>query len=146
MSDFSINSVSNVRVTDSAAPVPAGVAGQATQSAPAMPVTATGAIPSVQGRAEQSATKQGAQAPGQLEVMAQKQIPQEEQKKAAETEKKNNLPLQSMNNVTLRFSVDDKTNAITVFVIDKASKRVLRSIPAQDLNKMQAGDLLQLLA
>lgn len=47
--------------------------------------------------------------------------------------------------VYLKFNVDEANN-ITVYVIDRASKRVLRSIPPNDVNKLKAGDLLKLLA
>jgi uncharacterized FlaG/YvyC family protein len=162
MSDYSISSLSSVRVVETAqASTPASQGNSAVQgapvlpgaqsasSAPAVPVTSTGAIPSLHGRADQTAAKQGAQAPGQVEtVVVQKHAPQktEEEKKAAEALDKNNLPIKDLNKVTIRFSVDDKTNNITVYVIDKASKRVLRAIPPEDLNKMAAGDLLQLMA
>lgn len=49
-------------------------------------------------------------------------------------------------NVGLRFRVNAKTKDITVFVVDRNSKRILRSIPADELAKMQAGDLLKLTA
>jgi uncharacterized FlaG/YvyC family protein len=161
MSDYSISSVSSVRVVETAqtsAPTYQGSSGsqsspeaQGGQAAtvPAVPVTTSGAIPSMNGRADQTAAKQGAQAPGQVEtVVVQKHASQktEEQKQAAEALDRNNLPIKDLNKVTIRFSVDDKTNNITVYVIDKASKRVLRAIPPEDLNKMAAGDLLQLMA
>lgn len=49
-------------------------------------------------------------------------------------------------NVALQFRVDAKTKDVTVFVIDRNSKKVLRSIPASELAKLQAGDLLKLTA
>lgn len=48
--------------------------------------------------------------------------------------------------VFLKFRVDEKTRDITVYVIDRATKRVVRSIPPEELNSLQAGDLLELLA
>jgi uncharacterized FlaG/YvyC family protein len=152
MSDYSINSVSSVRVAETAAQAaPSGApATQGAPAAPATPVTSTGAIPSLQGRPESAAAKQAAQTPGQTEtVVVQKHSPQkaEEQKKAAaEAQAKKDLPIQNMDKVTIRFAIDDKTKSITVYVIDKVSRRVVRAIPPEDLNKMQAGDLLQLLA
>lgn len=60
-------------------------------------------------------------------------------------------PAQSLLPVTngetfLRFMVDEKTNDITVYVVDRASQRVMRSIPPSDVNNLKAGDLLKLLA
>jgi uncharacterized FlaG/YvyC family protein len=49
-------------------------------------------------------------------------------------------------NVSLQFRVDDKTKDVTVFVVDRKSKKVLRSIPASELAKLQSGDLLKLTA
>ena len=49
-------------------------------------------------------------------------------------------------NVGLKFRVNAKTKDVTVFVVDRNSKRILRSIPADELAKMQAGDLLKLTA
>ena len=52
----------------------------------------------------------------------------------------------SVSNVSIHFRLDDKTNELTVFVIDRQTKRVLRSIPASELHKLQAGELLKLTA
>lgn len=56
------------------------------------------------------------------------------------------LPVSNESHLALRFLVDEKTNELTVYVIDRQSKRVLRSIPAADLSKLKAGDLLKLTA
>lgn len=50
----------------------------------------------------------------------------------------------SLANVSIHFRVDDKTNNVTVFLVDRKSKKVLRSIPASELQKLQIGDLLKL--
>lgn len=47
-------------------------------------------------------------------------------------------------NVSIHFRVDEKTNNVTVFLVDRESKKVLRSIPASELQKLQIGDLLKL--
>ncbi len=49
-------------------------------------------------------------------------------------------------NISIHFQVDERSNELTVFVIDRASRRVIRSIPASELDKLQAGDLLKLTA
>ncbi len=56
------------------------------------------------------------------------------------------VPAQSGNlsNVSIHFRVDDETNDVTIFIIDRKSKKVLRSIPASELQKLQVGDLLKL--
>jgi uncharacterized FlaG/YvyC family protein len=60
-------------------------------------------------------------------------------------------PTQSLLPVTngetfLRFVVDEKNNDITVYVVDRASRRIMRSIPPSEVNNLKAGDLLKLLA
>ena len=52
----------------------------------------------------------------------------------------------NLSNVSIHFQVNNETQELTVFVIDRASQRVIRSIPASELNKLQAGDLLKLTA
>jgi uncharacterized FlaG/YvyC family protein len=50
----------------------------------------------------------------------------------------------SLENVSIHFRLDDKTNTVTIFLVDRKSRKVLRSIPASELQKMQIGDLLKL--
>jgi len=50
----------------------------------------------------------------------------------------------SLENVSIHFRLDDKTNSVTIFLVDRKSRKVLRSIPASELQKMQIGDLLKL--
>jgi uncharacterized FlaG/YvyC family protein len=61
--------------------------------------------------------------------------------------KENELSLgNELSNVSIYFRIDDKTHDLTVFLVDRKSKQVLRSIPASELHKLQAGDLLKLTA
>lgn len=71
---------------------------------------------------------------------------------ASEAEK---LPSQAENeseqisapsNVSVHFRVNDDTNELTVFVVDRNSHRVLRSIPISEFYKMKAGELLKVAA
>jgi uncharacterized FlaG/YvyC family protein len=50
----------------------------------------------------------------------------------------------SLENVSIHFRVDDETNNVTIFLVDRQSKKVLRSIPSSELQKMQIGDILKL--
>ena len=52
----------------------------------------------------------------------------------------------AMGDVVLKFKVDDQTKDLTVFVVDKESKKVIRTIPAEELRKLDAGDLVEILA
>lgn len=56
-------------------------------------------------------------------------------------------PLASpFHDVHLKFKVDPKTNEVTVLMVDNASKRVVRTIPPDELRQMREGDLVQLMA
>lgn len=52
----------------------------------------------------------------------------------------------SLSNISIHFRVDDETNDVTIFLVDRKTKKVLRSIPASELQKMQVGDILKLTA
>ena len=49
-------------------------------------------------------------------------------------------------NIAIHFDVDDETNHLVVIVSERESGRIIRTIPASELQKMQAGDLLKLTA
>jgi uncharacterized FlaG/YvyC family protein len=70
----------------------------------------------------------------------------EAEKSSAKEADKAALPITNLSDVFLKFKVDEKTRNITVYVIDRETKRVLRSIPPEEMNKMQSGDLLEFLA
>jgi hypothetical protein len=55
-------------------------------------------------------------------------------------------PQARRSDVVLRFNVDRDTREVTVYVMDRASRQVLRTIPPDELNKLNAGDLIELLA
>ncbi len=55
-------------------------------------------------------------------------------------------PSGNSSNVSVHFRVNDETKELTVFVIDRNSHRVLRSIPISEFYKMPAGELLKLAA
>jgi uncharacterized FlaG/YvyC family protein len=76
---------------------------------------------------------------------AQKPASTEQEKGSIRSEKEPSLT-NEMSNISLQFHVDDETQELTVFVVDRQSKRVLRSIPPGELYKLEAGDLLKLIA
>jgi uncharacterized FlaG/YvyC family protein len=47
-------------------------------------------------------------------------------------------------NVSVQFRVDEETNDVTVFLVDRKSKKILRTIPSSELQKLQIGELLKL--
>jgi uncharacterized FlaG/YvyC family protein len=48
--------------------------------------------------------------------------------------------------VELKFVRDDNSNQMTVYVVDRTTKSVLRSIPPEDIGKLNVGDLLEITA
>ncbi len=51
-----------------------------------------------------------------------------------------------LSNVSIHFRVDQETNDVTIFIVDRKSRKVLRSIPANELEKLKIGELLKLTA
>ena len=79
-------------------------------------------------------------------AVASKSAAQTDPKPAKSDNEKSALPVGNGSDITIHFRVDEKTKDLTVFVVDRKSKRVLRSIPANELNNLSAGDLLKLTA
>lgn len=49
----------------------------------------------------------------------------------------------ALGNTTLRFQVDSKNNDITILVVDRATDKVIHTIPPEAVKKLPAGELLQ---
>ncbi|MBN1536749.1 MAG: flagellar protein FlaG [Anaerolineales bacterium] len=62
----------------------------------------------------------------------------------AETSSSETSTVNPMGDFTLEFQVDDTTNDVTVYVLDRNSHEVVRTIPPEELNNLNPGDLLQL--
>ena len=52
----------------------------------------------------------------------------------------------SARDVRLRFEIDPKTNEVTILLVDVASRRVVRTIPPDELRKMAENELVDLFA
>lgn len=52
----------------------------------------------------------------------------------------------SLNEVSLKFSFNQDTDELTVFVVDKTSSKVIRTIPPEEITKLDIGDLLEIAA
>jgi len=48
--------------------------------------------------------------------------------------------------VRLKFMVDTETRDVTVLVLDRASQRVIRTIPPDEMAHLNEGDILELFA
>jgi uncharacterized FlaG/YvyC family protein len=51
-----------------------------------------------------------------------------------------------LSDIAIHFNIDDETNHLIVIVTDRQTGCVLRTIPASEFEKLQAGDLLKLTA
>jgi hypothetical protein len=49
-----------------------------------------------------------------------------------------------LSDVMLKFKVDAKTNDVTILIVDRASRKVVRSIPSDEMARMDPGELLEL--
>jgi hypothetical protein len=150
MSDYSIGSISSVRPAEAGSSLPL--------TGPVMP----GAVLNGAGLAETAAPRMGAPAQPDAAAAARTIAAKEAatnqadpaapkagapaEPKPARPEDKPVLPVNNGDSVSIHFRVDAKTRNVTVFIVDKESKRVLRSIPPEELGKLQAGDLLEFTA
>ena len=120
MNESSINSISNVRSAESSPP----------PKPQAAPTTSFTLVPQTE---NVPAVKPAAASPEPAQA-------QPEKMPSAATQ------IGSDANVSIHFRVDDKTSEVTIFVVDRESKKVLRSIPSSEMQKIQIGELLKLIA
>lgn len=84
--------------------------------------------------------------PAQTETIIQARQAAAQLEKAQAESKAESAGAGSLANVSIHFRVDEDTNDVTVFLVDRKTKKILRSIPASELQKLQVGDLLKLTA
>jgi uncharacterized FlaG/YvyC family protein len=48
--------------------------------------------------------------------------------------------------VRLRFIVNPESDHVTIVVVDRASKKIIRTIPPEEFNQIKTGDLIELIA
>lgn len=82
----------------------------------------------------------------QSEVEAARQSERIQEAKPTSEEKPAAPAVKSVADIQLKFQVNEETKQVTVYVVDRESKRIIRSIPPDELNNLQAGDLVELLA
>ena len=51
-----------------------------------------------------------------------------------------------ISDVQLKFELNQETDQLTVFVVDKNSRSVIRTIPPEEISKMDVGELLEIAA
>jgi uncharacterized FlaG/YvyC family protein len=88
-------------------------------------------------------------------VQASTSEPQPAEAKAAEANTKSaatppeevaNESASHLPNINVRFRIDQKTNDVTVFLLDQQTQQVIRTIPPGELTKLTPGDLVNLFA
>jgi uncharacterized FlaG/YvyC family protein len=47
--------------------------------------------------------------------------------------------------ISLRFEVDSQNHELTIYILDKANKKLLRTIPPDELKNLPTGELKDLL-
>ncbi len=134
MSENLISSISSVRPADAGTNMsPIGGSSQTDLAGPrllgsvkAVPSTLRTATPGSQASSQSAVPKAGAPA-----------LPEQ-------PEPRQKAPVTNGGSVEVHFRVDRQTKNITVFIVDRESKRVIRSIPPEELNKLQPGDLVEM--
>lgn len=53
-------------------------------------------------------------------------------------------PANPQSNFSLKFKIDAKTNDVTILILDRASRRVVRSIPPEEMRSLTPGELLEM--
>lgn len=71
--------------------------------------------------------------------------PQEKQQVEAKPSETSSAPVLN-GDVRLKFVVDSKTNDVTVLVLDKTSRQIIRTIPTEELKNLTRGDLVTVFA
>ncbi len=72
--------------------------------------------------------------------------PPAEAKSASTPAKPEKLNSSSSADINLRFRIDQKTQDITVYMLDRSTREVIRTIPPSELSKLTPGDLVSLFA
>jgi uncharacterized FlaG/YvyC family protein len=88
-------------------------------------------------------------APVQIQAAQQVKAVEPKTVEAVVPDKKTETPKSApvmTNDTSLKFIVDKNSNSITVLVVDRATQKVVRSIPPEELNQYKDGDLLSLFA
>ncbi len=52
-------------------------------------------------------------------------------------------PAAANSGTRLQFRMDEKTNEVTIMIVDKASDKVIRTIPPEAIKDLPTGELLQ---
>lgn len=88
-----------------------------------------------------------AAAPGQINAEPLPGVGRKvDEERMPEAEPKAEPAVDVSRNLALRFRIDPDTHNVTVLLVDQATKKIVRSVPPEDLQKLNSGDLVQLLA
>jgi uncharacterized FlaG/YvyC family protein len=103
------------------------------------------ALPVTLGRVDEAQAAQVAAA--KTEKVEGNSTPQNERSaKDAAGVKINGKGMRPLGDVTLRFEIDSQTHDVTILILDRASQKVVRTIPPEEMARLDPGELLQLFA
>lgn len=77
------------------------------------------------------------------EKVSEKQPAEVKQAQPASKSSRVEIPLRD---VELKFVPDSESKKVTVYVVDKTSKNLVRTIPPEEIDKMTVGELLEIIA
>lgn len=97
-------------------------------------------------RVLQAETNQNAAASSVKQPAAREESPAQGPAAPKAQEVKTDKSAKDMSEITLKFKIDEKTNQVTIYLLDRASHKVVRSIPPEEMQKMGPGELLELFA
>jgi uncharacterized FlaG/YvyC family protein len=46
--------------------------------------------------------------------------------------------------LTLKFKIDEETNDVTIVMVDRETRKVVRTIPPEEMTKLDPGELIEL--
>ena len=131
MSDNYLGSIGGVKPEISATTVQAAQAAQSVQQVQAV---------------QQNQIQQGAQSQ-QINAKTQNaektNQPSNINEKPAKETKETQSKKSNLYNTSLRFKVDNETNEVTLLIVDKASEKVIRTIPPEAIKDIPPGELFQ---
>lgn len=55
-------------------------------------------------------------------------------------------PARTAPDFSLKFQIDQETHEVTILLLDRASRQVVRTIPPKEMAQLKPGDLLELFA
>ncbi len=77
---------------------------------------------------------------------AEKPVPQQREKNIKDNSECKPPVLSELADISLKFEIDPKTNDVIIMLVDRASRRVVRTIPPEEMSKLDPGELIEMFA